>query len=109
MFLTGTSTGGSVALQLAVDRPELVRTLVVVAAAYRLGPRGRQLQQELARLTRAGDGAGGWAQVMTAMLPTLLQRPARPLARVITRSMVPQDPTDLLVTLDAEDTFDVGD
>lgn len=38
VFLQGTSTGGSVALQLAVDRPELVRRLVVVAAAYRLGP-----------------------------------------------------------------------
>lgn len=83
VLLTGTSTGGSVALQLAVDHPELVRALVVVASAYRLGPRGRRLQQELARLTRAGDAAGGWARVMTAMLPTPLQRPARPLARVM--------------------------
>lgn len=32
VLLTGTSTGGSVALQLAVDRPELVRALVVVAS-----------------------------------------------------------------------------
>ena len=41
VFLQGTSTGGSVALQLAVERPDLVRRLVVVSAAYRLGPRGR--------------------------------------------------------------------
>jgi pimeloyl-ACP methyl ester carboxylesterase len=109
VFLTGTSTGGSVALQLAVDRPELVRALVVVASAYRLGPRGREVQLELARLTRAGDAAGGWAQLMTAMLPTPLQRPARPLARVMTGLIAPEDPTDLLVTLDAEDAFDVGD
>jgi len=47
---------------------------------------------------------------MTAMmLPTPLRAPARPLARLMTRSMVPEDPTDLLVTLDAEDAFDVGD
>ena len=55
VFLQGASTGGSVALQLAVDRPDLVRRLVVVSAAYRLGPRGRELQAELARLIRAGE------------------------------------------------------
>lgn len=108
VLLTGTSTGGSVALQLAVDRPELVRSLVVVAAAYRLGPGGRELQQELARLTRAGDPAGGWGHLMTAMLPTPLQGPARPLVRRLAGAMAPDDPADLLVTLDAEDAFDVG-
>jgi pimeloyl-ACP methyl ester carboxylesterase len=107
VLLTGTSTGGSVALQLAVDRPDLVRALVVVASAYRLGPRGRELQQELARLTRAGDAAGGWAQLMAAMLPRPLRRPTLP--RRMVGSMAPDDPTDLLVTLDAEDAFDVGE
>ncbi len=109
VFLTGTSTGGSVALQLSVDRPDLVRALVVVASAYRLGPRGRHIQQELARLTRAGDPAGGFAQTVSAMMPTVLQGPMRPMARIVGRSMVPEDPSDLLVTLDAEDVFDVGD
>jgi pimeloyl-ACP methyl ester carboxylesterase len=92
-----------------VDRPELVRALVVVCSAYRLGPQGRQMQQDLARLTRAGDPVGAWAGYMTALLPTPLQRPLRPLARVMARSMAPNDPSDLLVTLDAEDAFDVGD
>lgn len=109
VFLTGTSTGGSVALQLAVDRPDLVRALVVIASAYRLGPRGRLVQQELARLTRAGDAAGGFAQMAAAMLPTPLQGPLRPVTRMLGRSMAPQDPSDLLVTIDAEDAFDVGD
>ncbi len=109
VFLTGTSTGGSVALQLAVDRPDLVRALVVIASAYRLGPQGRRVQQDLARLTRAGDPAGGFAQLMTAMLPPALRRPALPVARVMMRSMSTEDPTDMLVTLDAEDAFDVGD
>ena len=57
VFLTGESTGGSVVLQLAVDRPELVRSLVVVAAACRLGEHGQLLQQELGRAVRAGDFA----------------------------------------------------
>jgi pimeloyl-ACP methyl ester carboxylesterase len=109
VFLTGTSTGGSVVLQLAVERPELVRALVVVCSAYRLGPHGRQIQQDLARLTREGDPTAGWAGLMTAMMPARLQRPLHPLARVMVRSMVPDNPSDMLVTLDAEDVFDVGD
>jgi pimeloyl-ACP methyl ester carboxylesterase len=107
VFLAGTSTGGSVALQLAVDRPDLVRRLVVVAAAYRLGPRGRELQAELARLTRAGKAREAWASVLTAMLPSPLRGPARPLARSAVGPMVPADPTDMLTTLDAEDAFNV--
>ena len=109
VFLTGTSTGGSVALQLAMDRPDLVQALVVVASAYRLGPLGRQVQQDLARLTRAGNPTSGFAGLMTAMMPAPLQRPLHPLARVMARSMAPKDPSDMLVTLDAEDVFDVGE
>ena len=108
--LTGESTGGSVVLQLAVDRPELVRALVVVAAAYRLGEGGRTMQDELARSVRAGDYAGGMAKVATElMLPSTLRPAARPLMRVVWKTMAPKDPTDLLVTIDAEDAFDVGD
>lgn len=65
VFLTGTSTGGSIALRLVADRLDLVRGLVMIAAAYRPGPRCCQVQQELARSIRAGDFADGWAQVVT--------------------------------------------
>lgn len=110
VFLTGESTGGSVVLQLAVDRPELVRSLVVVAAACRLGEQGRVMQQELAHAVRAGDFGGGMADMATRlMLPAVLRRPVRPLARVAWGSMTPKDPTDMLVTMDAEDLFDVSD
>ena len=110
VFLTGQSTGGSVVLQLAVDRPELVRSLVVVAAACRTDERGRQMEQDLARAVRTGDYGGGMADLVTAMtLPAALRRPARPLVRAVWGSMAPKDPTDLLVTLDAESAFDVTD
>jgi pimeloyl-ACP methyl ester carboxylesterase len=108
VFLQGTSTGGSVVLQLAVDRPDLIRRLVVVAAAYRLGPRGRELQAEMARLIRAGEPRQAWASAMTAMLPGPLRGPARPLSRLAVGPIVPADPADVLVTLDAEDAFDVA-
>ena len=101
------STGGSVALQLAVDRPELVRRLVVVSAAYRLGPAGRELQAGMARRIRAGEPREAWADVITAMVPGPLRTPTRPLARLVAGRMVPADPGDVLVTLDAEDAFDV--
>ena len=107
--LSGTSTGGSVALQLAVDRPELVRALVVIASACTLGPRGRQIQQDLARRTRAGDVAGAWAGMITSLLPAGLQRPVSPVLGGALRAMRPWDPSDMLVTLDAEDVFDVSD
>jgi len=109
VLLTGTSTGGSVALQLSVDHPDLVRALVMVASAYRLGPGGRQIQQELARRTRAGDAASGFAQMTSALLPSPLGGMVYPVARMMWRTMVPTDPADMLVTLDAEDVFDVGD
>ncbi len=107
VFLDGTSTGGSVVLQLAADRPELVRRLVVIASAYRLGPLGRELQAEMARLTRAGETKEAWATMMSAMVPEPLRGPARPFAQWAGGSMAPADPSDVLVTLDAEDAFDL--
>jgi pimeloyl-ACP methyl ester carboxylesterase len=47
--------------------------------------------------------------MMTAMLPEPLQAPVKPVARMMMRSMTPDDPTDLLATLDAEDAFDIED
>lgn len=107
VFLQGTSTGGSVVLQLAVDRPDLVRRLVVVSAAYRLGPRARAEQAEMARLIRAGKPREAWASVITSMVPSPLRAPTRPLSRFAAGRLTPEDPTDLLVTLEAEDAFDV--
>jgi pimeloyl-ACP methyl ester carboxylesterase len=107
VFLDGMSTGGSVVLQLAIDRPDLVRRLVVLASAYRLGPGGRALQAEMARLVRAGDTKAALAASVAAMLPRLARSPMRPVATLAGRAMAPDDPSDLLITLDAEDVFDV--
>lgn len=108
VFLDGTSTGGSVALQLAADRPDLVRRLVVIASAYRLGARGRAAQAEMARLIRAGQPREAWASLMTTgVLPARLRGPAQPVARLLSAPMVPEDSSDALVTLDAEDVFDL--
>lgn len=47
--------------------------------------------------------------MVSEMMPTAVRGPLRPVARAMGKSMAPKDPSDLLVTLDAEDVFDVGD
>jgi pimeloyl-ACP methyl ester carboxylesterase len=44
---------------------------------------------------------------LQSMLPGPLRGRVRPVSRLAVRRMVPADPTDVLVTLDAEDAFDV--
>lgn len=107
VFLQGTSTGGSVALQLAIDRPDLVRRLVVTCAACRLGTHGRELQAEMARLIRDGQPRQAWAMVMHEMLPPPVRTPAQPLSNWMAGRMVTDDSADALATLEAEDAFDV--
>ena len=101
----GTSTGGSVALQLAVDRPELVQRMVLAAAACRLSPQGRQVMDEVADLTRQGDKRGATSRMVAAGTP--------PRWSVVTRRMgwlmggfTPDNQDDMLVTIAAEDSFD---
>src|SRR5215218_2318240 len=59
--VVGVSTGGSIAQQFAIDHPQLVRRLVLVASAYRLAPAGRRMQRDLARFTSAGQPRRAWA------------------------------------------------
>ena len=54
----GISTGGSIALQLGVDRPAMLRRLVVAGAAFRLSEYGREFQRRTAELSAAGDRHG---------------------------------------------------
>jgi pimeloyl-ACP methyl ester carboxylesterase len=106
VFLLGASTGGSVSLQLAIERPDLVRRLVLQAAACRLAPRGRHAQAEVARLTKEGDHRGAWAQMAAVGAPRALRNPARALAWLAGPSMSAEDPSDMLIVIAAEDGFD---
>ena len=106
VMLQGTSTGGAVALQLAIDHPELVRRLVLAPGACRLSPRGREAQAELARLTKEGDLRRAWAPIMEMLVTGPLRYPARGLGWLTGRSFSVDDPTDMLITIEAEDAFD---
>jgi pimeloyl-ACP methyl ester carboxylesterase len=108
VLLHGTSTGGSVAVQLAVDRPELVRRLVLAASACRLSPEARDVMARVARMTREGDRRGA----MAAMVGTS----TKPALGILTRrvgwvmgQLSPAEAPDMLAVIAAEDEFDVED
>ncbi len=103
----GTSTGGSLALQLAIDHPDKVRRMVVCASACRLSPSGKALQLDVARRTEAGDARGAWGQMMSALAPKPLRFPAWGVGWMVGRLFTADDPTDMLRVIEAEDVFDV--
>ena len=103
--VVGSSTGGVLALQLAADHPDVVRRLVLRAAACRLSDTGRAGQARVAALARAGHRRRAMA-TMGAMLPARAW--ARPLmGALVGLSPVPADLSDMLVTIDAEDAVDL--
>jgi pimeloyl-ACP methyl ester carboxylesterase len=65
----GISTGGSIALQLALDHPDVVRRLVLVSAAARLGAAGRAEQRALAQRVHDGDRRGAFARLVADAVP----------------------------------------
>jgi pimeloyl-ACP methyl ester carboxylesterase len=113
--VVGVSTGGTVALQLAADRPDLLRRLVVYSSAHRLGDPAKAVMlriAERARERRWGAVAGEMAAFL--WLPRhrvgqLVTSPIRWLASAVGwiawRRL---DPSDLVITIEAEDAFDIG-
>ena len=108
----GISTGGSLALQLTIDRPRLVRRLVVAGAAYRLSQHGREFQRRTAELSAAGDRC----KISQAQAPDVADsRLGRWIAGRLLWLAGPLfikrdwDPSDMIATIEAEDVFDVGE
>ena len=104
----GFSTGGSVAQQLALDHPDVVRRLVLACTAYRLGTAGRATQRRLAELAAAGHRRAA-ARVSFAVLggSTVSRVGWGLLGWLVGPLVVARDPTDLIATILAEDAFDV--
>ena len=107
----GISTGGSLALQLAADRPGLVRRLVVAGAAYRLSEHGRAFQRRVAELSAAGDRRGlSRMQAPDVADSPLGRRVAGCLLWLAGPLLIRRrwDPSDMIATIEAEDDFDLG-
>jgi pimeloyl-ACP methyl ester carboxylesterase len=107
--LMGIPTGGSIAQQLAIDHPGLARRLVLASSACRLSPVGREAQRRLADLTEAGRPRAAWAALSPVIggagpggrLMAGLMWLAGPLSH-------PDDPSDMIATIRAEDAFDAA-
>jgi pimeloyl-ACP methyl ester carboxylesterase len=107
--IEGISTGGSIAQQFAIDHPQLVRRLVLAATACRLSPHGQEVQRRFAELTTDGRPRRAYA----ALGPTLAATAAggrafAALMWLFGGSQRADDPSDMLVTVAAEDVFDAS-
>lgn len=103
----GLSTGGSIALHFAADHPDLVRRLVIHSSAYTLGDAAKKVQ------IRVGDLASQrkWREASAVLLGFMFSRNrfgkiAVLLGSLLMSSTAPNDPSDLIVTVEAEDKHD---
>ena len=107
VLVHGISTGGSIAQQFAIDHPQLVRRMVLAATACRLSPHGREVQRRYAELTRQGRPRRAYAALGPALAATVAGgRAFAALLWLVGGSQRVEDPSDMLVTVAAEDTFD---
>jgi pimeloyl-ACP methyl ester carboxylesterase len=110
--LLGASSGGSLALQLIADRPDVVRKAVVASAAYALGPVGKQDQLKLLHAIEETGRYPAQAvlDVVAGKLPSRwLRALLTPVALLAAKRITIQNPADTIAMLRAEDAFDVRD
>jgi pimeloyl-ACP methyl ester carboxylesterase len=108
--ILGPSTGGSVAQHLTADHPDVVRRLVLHSSAYALRDAAREAQMCAARLARQRK----WREAGGAMLGIALSfsRFGKIIAGVepvLMPLIAPDDPSDLIVTIEAEDKHNFKD
>lgn len=102
----GVSSGGSIALQLAADHTEVVRTLIVASAACRLDPALRIGQRRYAEAVLAGRRGLHHLAVVSVGNP-VGARLAGAAMWLLDPMMRPKVPADTYRFLLAEDGFDV--
>jgi pimeloyl-ACP methyl ester carboxylesterase len=105
----GTSTGGSIAQQLAADHPDVVRRLVLLSTACRLGAEGKRMQRQVAARFRRG----AYRQAIALLAAEIVPR-GRLAAGILASLIGPlvlrdkQGLDDMATTIEAEDSFDLA-
>ena len=108
----GASSGGSLALQLIADRPDVVRKAVIASAAYALGPLGKEQQLKLLHaISETGRyPAQAVLDTMSGKLRSWwLRALLTPVALLAAKRITIANPADTIAMLRAEDAFDVRD
>ena len=109
VYIQGISTGGSIAQQFAIDHPQLVRRLVLAATACRLSPHGREVQRRFAELVKEGRPRRAYAALGPTLAATAVGgRAFAVMMWLFGASQRVDDPSDMLVTVAAEDVFDAS-
>lgn len=105
--IMGWSTGGSLALQFAIDYPALVERLVIGAAACRLGPVGKRVQIRYVTLLEEGNRRAAASSVTPLFTKSpLAERTVGWLMWIAAPLEGPIDIDDLATVMRAEDSFD---
>jgi pimeloyl-ACP methyl ester carboxylesterase len=104
----GVSTGGSIAQHFAADHPDLVRKLVLHSSAYTLSEWCKRAQMRIGRLARRGKWRAASAVVLSFVLPRdrWFTNPAIRVGSLLMSLSAPRDPSDLIITIEAEDKHD---
>ena len=105
--VVGVSSGGSVALQLAADHPDVVRRLIVVSAGYRLGGAAKEAQLRYVEAAAAGRRGAQYLAPVKVASP-LGARLLAPLMWLLDPLLRPGDTADMVAFAHAEDAFDLG-
>jgi pimeloyl-ACP methyl ester carboxylesterase len=111
----GISTGGSIALHFAADHPDLVRRLVIHSSAYVLSDKAKSLQLRIGELAGQRQWVKAYAVLLAPMLAPqgIMKVLTAPVAWLLSLLMglldAPKDPSDLVVTVEAEDKHDFKD
>ncbi|TFC81328.1 alpha/beta fold hydrolase [Cryobacterium cheniae] len=105
----GTSTGGSIALQLAADHPDVVQRLILVCAACSLGPNGKKVMRRVAEEVLAGRPRQAGRVIFSAIGDKPRSRLAAGMGWLMGPLMYGKASPDLITTIRAEDALDLRD
>jgi pimeloyl-ACP methyl ester carboxylesterase len=102
--IIGVSTGGAIAQHFAIDHPDLVRRLVLAMTGFRLTEEGKELQMKVADLARKSKRRSASALLGTAIIRKgIAKHVFKWFMWLLGPLMVPADPSDGIVEIEAED------
>jgi len=108
--IIGVSTGGAIAQHFAIDHPNLVRRLVLAMTGFRLTEEAKELQLKVADLARKGNRRAASALLGTAIIRRGIAKHFFKLFMgLMGPLMIPTDPSDGIVEIEAEDRHDLSD
>ena len=106
----GISTGGSIAQHFGADHAGLLRRLVIHASAYTLNEVAKEVQRRTGRLAAQGKWREASKVLMNfALGPSRFSGIIAAIASLMLTATAPDDPSDLVVTIEAEDKHDFRD